>query len=304
MSGELDGTLLKVFVAIIECHGFSAAADRLHKTQSTISQSLQRLEDIVGVPLVQRTSRSVSLTPAGETFLIYARQILKLHADAVQAAQLPNAQVCIHVGIPEDYADFCLASVLRTFQAQYSQVRPDICCEMTTALVRRLQRGELDLVVGVQHDNQQQGEYLCDEPLAWVAAPDWQGSGDGSVPLAVYADGCAFRANAVRALARVGRPWHVMYTSQSPRGIGIAIEQGHAVGVTARRLVPAGWQVLGERQGFPTIEPARLMFWRSAQAQVPAVEALVGILCTQLGASARLAEGRLSALSPGHPLQQ
>lgn len=304
MSGELDGTLLKVFVAIIECHGFSAAADRLHKTQSTISQSLQRLEDIVGVPLVYRTSRSVSLTPAGETFLIYARQILKLHVDAVQAAQLPNEQLCIHVGIPEDYADFCLASVLRTFQAEYSQVRPDICCEMTTALVSRLQRGELDLVVGVQHDNQQHGEYLCDEPLAWVAAPGWQGREDGSLPLAVYADGCAFRANAVRALARAGRPWHVVYTSQSPRGIAIAIEQGHCVGVTARRLVPAGWQVLDEGQGFPAIEPARLMFWRSVQAQVPAVEALVGILCEQLGASSRLAEGRLTALSPSHHLQQ
>ena len=56
MSGELDGTLLKVFVAIIECQGFSAAAERLHKTQSTVSQSLQRLEDIVGTPLIRRTT--------------------------------------------------------------------------------------------------------------------------------------------------------------------------------------------------------------------------------------------------------
>jgi len=303
MSGELDGTLLKVFVAIIECHGFSAAAERLHKTQSTISQSLQRLEEIVGAPLVYRTSRSVSLTPAGETFLIYARQILKLHVDAIQAAQLPTAQVCIHVGMPEDYADYCLASVLRVFQAQHAEVRPDICCEMSTALVSRLQRGELDLVVGVQHDNQQQGEYLCDEPLVWVAAPGWRGAEQGPVALAVYAEGCAFRANAVRALAQAGRPWHVVCTSQSPRGIRIAIEQGQSVGVTAQRLVPQGWQVLDERQGFPAIDPARLMFWRSAQCQVPAVEALVSILWQQLGASERLAEGGFAALPAGHQPQ-
>jgi len=303
MSGELDGTLLKVFVAIIECHGFSAAADRLHKTQSTISQSLQRLEEIVGAPLVYRTSRSVSLTPAGETFLIYARQILKLHVDAIQAAQLPTAQACIHVGMPEDYADYCLASVLRVFQAQHAEVRPDICCEMSTALVSRLLRGELDLVVGVQHDNQQQGEYLCDEPLVWVAAPGWRGAEKGPVALAVYAEGCAFRANAVRALAQAGRPWHVVCTSQSPRGIRIAIEQGQSVGVTAQRLVPDGWQVLDERQGFPAIEPARLMFWRSAQCQVPAVEDLVSILWQQLGTSERLAERGFAALPAGHQPQ-
>lgn len=303
MSGELDGTLLKVFVAIIECHGFSAAADRLHKTQSTISQSLQRLEEIVGAPLVYRTSRSVSLTPAGETFLIYARQILKLHVDAIQAAQLPTAQACIHVGMPEDYADYCLASVLRVFQAQHAEVRPDICCEMSTALVSRLLRGELDLVMGVQHDNQQQGEYLCDEPLVWVAAPGWRGAEKGPVALAVYAEGCAFRANAVRALAQAGRPWHVVCTSQSPRGIRIAIEQGQSVGVTAQRLVPDGWQVLDERQGFPAIEPARLMFWRSAQCQVPAVEDLVSILWQQLGTSERLAERGFAALPAGHQPQ-
>lgn len=304
MSGELDGTLLKVFVAIIECHGFSAAAERLHKTQSTISQSLQRLEDIVGTPLVQRTSRSVSLTPGGETFLIYARQILKLHNEAINAAHLQNEQVCIHVGMPEDYAQYCLAGMLRDFQAQFPHVRPDICCEMSTALVNRLQRGELDLVLGVQHASLQQGEYLCDEPLVWVAAQGWQAASDASVPLAVYAEGCAFRANAVQALAEAGRPWHVVYTSQSPRGIGIAIEQGQSVGIFARRLVPPGWQILDESQGFPLIEPARLMFWRSAHCQEPAVEAAVDILWRQLAGSERLAQHGFVALTTSHQTQQ
>jgi DNA-binding transcriptional LysR family regulator len=304
MSGELDGTLLKVFVAIIECHGFSAAAERLHKTQSTISQSLQRLEEIVGTPLVQRNSRSVSLTPGGETFLIYARQILKLHADAINAVHSPDEQMCIHVGMPEDYAQFCLAGVLRDFQTQFPLVRPDICCEMSTALVSRLQRGELDLVLGVQHANLPTGEYLCEEPLVWVAAEGWRASEDVSVPLSVYAEGCAFRANAVRALAEAGLPWHVVYTSQSPRGIGIAVEQGQSVGVTARRLVPAGWQVLDEAQGFPPIEPARLMFWRSTQCQALPVEALVDILSRRLNGSEWLDERGLATLTTGHQPHQ
>ncbi|WP_249584013.1 LysR family transcriptional regulator [Pseudomonas viridiflava] len=304
MSGELDGALLKVFVAIIDCHGFSAAAERLHKTQSTVSQSLQRLEEIVGTPLVQRTSRSISLTPGGETFLIYARQILKLHADAITAVQLPDEQVCIHVGMPEDYAQLCLAALLRDFQAQFPMVRPDICCEMSTSLVSRLQRGELDLVLGVQHASLLPGEFLCEEPLVWVAAEGWSGTQDGSVPLAVYAEGCAFRANAVRALAEAGRPWQVVYTSQSPRGIGIAIEQGQSVGVTARRLVPPHWQVLDESRGFPPIEPAQLMFWRSRESHALAVDTLVDLLSRHLGRSEWPTERKLAALTAQHHAQQ
>ena len=264
---------------------------------------MQRLEEIVGTPLIRRTSRSIGLTPGGETFLIYARQILKLHHEAVAAAQLPNEQVCIHLGMPEDYAEYCLGGMLKDFQAQFAQVRPDICCEMSTALVSRLNRGELDLVLGVEHAGLQPGEYLCDEPLVWVAAPSWSCVGRQSVPLAVYAEGCAFRANAVQALAQAGRSWQVVYTSQSPRGIAIAIEQGLSVGVMARRLVPEGWQILDEHQGFPPIAPARLMFWRPAGCQVPEVEALVEILQRQLGRSGYADRPRHAGMSMSHALE-
>jgi len=303
MSGHLDGTLLKVFVAIIECQGFSAAAERLHKTQSTVSQSLQRLEEVVGTPLIHRTSRSISLTPSGETFLIYARRILKLHNEAINAAHLPNDLTCIHVGMPEDYAQYCLAGVLRDFREHFPKVRPDVCCEASVALVGRLQRGELDLVLGVQHANLQQGEFLCDEPLVWVTADQRAWADDQSVPLAVYAEGCAFRANAIDALAEAGRAWHVVYTSQSPRGIGVAIEGGETVGVTARRLVPEGWRILDERDGFPAIESARLMLWRSSACQEPGLEAMVEMLERQLRRSDRLLEQRSTALVAGHDVQ-
>lgn len=156
----------------------------------------------------------------------------------------------------------------------------------------------------MEHAGLQAGEYLCDEPLVWVAAPSWSCVGRQSVPLAVYAEGCAFRANAVQALAQSGRSWQVVYTSQSPRGIAIAIEQGLSVGVMARRLVPTDWQILDERQGFPPIAPARLMFWRSAGCQVPEVDALVEILRRQLGHSGHLGSQRLGGLSMGHALQQ
>lgn len=61
----LDLNLLNVLVAVAEAGNFRAAADRLGVTRSAVSQAMRRLEDSYGVPLVHRTTRSVSLTEAG-----------------------------------------------------------------------------------------------------------------------------------------------------------------------------------------------------------------------------------------------
>lgn len=64
MADELDG--LATFIAVAEAKGFRAAGERLGVSHSAVSQTLRRLEERIGLPLVQRTTRSVHLTEAGE----------------------------------------------------------------------------------------------------------------------------------------------------------------------------------------------------------------------------------------------
>ncbi len=64
----IDLNAVAVFVAVAEARGFSAAADRMGVTRSAVSQSLRKLEDGLGIALLRRTTRSVSLTEAGERF--------------------------------------------------------------------------------------------------------------------------------------------------------------------------------------------------------------------------------------------
>ena len=75
MSDEIDG--MAVFVAVAEAKGFRAAGDRLGVSGSAVSQALRRLEERLGVPLVQRTTRSVRLTEAGERLYAAARPALE-----------------------------------------------------------------------------------------------------------------------------------------------------------------------------------------------------------------------------------
>lgn len=77
-----DPLLLRSFVAVVDCANFTRAAQRLHLTQSTVSQQIRRLEDSLGCKLLDREQRRVMATPEGERLLVYARRILALHEEA------------------------------------------------------------------------------------------------------------------------------------------------------------------------------------------------------------------------------
>src|ERR1700740_2448485 len=79
MDGKmLDLELLRSFVSVVDAGGFTRAGERVHRTQSTVSQQIKRLEDDIGQPLLIRAGKDVTTTEAGERLLSYARRLLSL----------------------------------------------------------------------------------------------------------------------------------------------------------------------------------------------------------------------------------
>lgn len=68
----VETSLLRHFITVVQSGGFTRAAEQLNTNQSVVSRAVRRLEEEIGAPLLERTSRSVSLTPAGEAFLAEA----------------------------------------------------------------------------------------------------------------------------------------------------------------------------------------------------------------------------------------
>ena len=81
----MDLAQLEVFVTVAREGRFSRAAEKLHRTQSAVSQSVRKLEEEIGEPLFDRSSRDGLLTDAGRVLQEYAERLLNLRADAREA---------------------------------------------------------------------------------------------------------------------------------------------------------------------------------------------------------------------------
>ncbi|WP_136248237.1 LysR substrate-binding domain-containing protein [Halomonas borealis] len=274
----LDTELLSAFVAVVENEGFTAAARQLHKTQSTISQRIRTLEQRVGVALLRRTSRRLSLTPDGEVFLVYARRLLQLQREALSALGHGDREGVIRFGLPENYAEAWLPRLLERFARRHPRIRPHIHCRMSSELIEALEGGELDLALTVRHANHSHGEALGAEALVWAAHRDFRQDPRAALPLALFPDHCPYRQRALDSLTRQGRQWSLQYTSQSPTGLRMAVNQRDAVTVADRRTLPADWRILDDADGLPPLPPAQLELHRSPSFQHPAGDDLIALL--------------------------
>src|SRR5262249_58763307 len=108
----LDIDLLRSFVSVVDAGGFTRAGERVHRTQSTVSQQIRRLEDALGRELLHRSGRHATPTEEGERLLSYARRILALAAAARDVVARPAGEGVLRLGIPAAFAPSRLPRLL------------------------------------------------------------------------------------------------------------------------------------------------------------------------------------------------
>src|SRR3954447_17635050 len=110
---------LRYFVAVAEELHFRRAADRLHIAQPAVSEQIRNLERELGVQLLERTQRSVTLTPPGAALLVEARRVLRLAEDALRATRQAEEGVHARLRIarPPDVLPAAVPRALRRFTA-------------------------------------------------------------------------------------------------------------------------------------------------------------------------------------------
>jgi DNA-binding transcriptional LysR family regulator len=312
----LDLDLLRSFVSVVDAGGFTRAGERVHRTQSTVSQQIRRLEDALGRELVHRNGKQATPTEEGERLLSYARRILALAEEARDVVARPSGEGVVRLGIPEDFAAYRLAELLSRFARARPGLRLDVRCGLSARLARELERGELDLALFKRDaDSTPRAEAIARWPerLHWVASrrhpiadvppkarpgldPGWspvrrKGHAPthdhiAAVPLAVFEQGCLYRNRAIHALEAAGRTWHIAYTSPNLPGIQAAVSAGLGVSILPDVAILAEHRVLGRRDGFPPISNTELVLVAAPDA-TPATRRLADVLADFCTAHAR-----------------
>ncbi|MDK1374558.1 MULTISPECIES: LysR family transcriptional regulator [unclassified Sinorhizobium] len=126
MVDDFEG--ISVFLAIAEARNFRVASERLGVTRSAVSQALQRLEDRIGVALVQRTTRSVRLTEAGELFYESVRLSAAQVSAAVQTVRDVEANPTgrLRIAVSSIAESFLSGRLLAGFIEAFPKVRLDL----------------------------------------------------------------------------------------------------------------------------------------------------------------------------------
>jgi LysR family hydrogen peroxide-inducible transcriptional activator len=166
---------LQYLVALAEHRHFGRAAAASFVSQPTLSTQIRKLEDELGVALVERAPRKVMLTPAGRDMAERARRILaevEQMKEAARRTRDPEAG-SVRLGIFPTLGPYLLPHVLPRIRARFPRLELLLVEEKTDALLARLREGRLDaaLLALPLHDEQMHVEPLFEEPFV-LAVPD------------------------------------------------------------------------------------------------------------------------------------
>ncbi len=166
---------LRYFVALAEHRHFGRAAAACFVSQPTLSTQIRKLEDELGVALVERAPRKVMLTPAGRDIAERARRIVsdvEQMKEAARRSQDPEAG-SVRLGLFPTLGPYLLPHVVPQLRARFPRLELLLVEEKSPEILARLRAGKLDagLLALPVHDEQLHVEFLFEEPFL-LAVPE------------------------------------------------------------------------------------------------------------------------------------
>ena len=249
---DLDLDLLRAFVAVADAGSFTAAADVVSRSQSAVSQKIRRLEELIGHPVFERTSRSLSLTGPGGQLLVGARRLLDLNDDVMRSLQIPRASGRLRVGICEDFVPLQLSRLLARFLRLYPGVQLDVNTSLTHELLVEFDKGDLDLVIATRQFRGR-GRIIWREPMVWFAASDFRLDLHRPLPLVLLKPPCTYRELMFTTLDTARQDWVTACTVTSLMGVQAAVAGGLGITALGRSFIQEGMQILRAPAHWPPL---------------------------------------------------
>ena len=275
---RLDSELLRTFLAVADTGSFTAAAERIFRSQSAASVQIKRLEDIVGEPVFIRHGRGVNLSPMGERLEPLARQVVQALDSGLAGIRGQSLAGRVRVGIPDDDGRARLTDIVSAFAARHPDVELDVRCALSATFPEALRRGDIDIAVFEVERVAPGMQLLSTEVTVWAASREHAPHLRSPLPVALFDRDCWWRVAAIRSLEALNRPYRIVFSSESVNGIMSGIDAGVAIGLVNESWLHDGLIRLGPEHGFGPTPASNLVIDRATEATGDAVDAMAAAI--------------------------
>jgi DNA-binding transcriptional LysR family regulator len=258
MRKDLDTSLLRAFLAVVEAGGVTKAAASLGVSQAAASQQIRRLEEALDCRLFERVGRRLVLAPAGERLLAQARRLLAINDEVWSSMRTPSFEGEVRLGVPYDIVGSFVPAVLRRFAKAQPRVRVSLVCEDSKIVREALKSGGVDLALTTETECGRHGETLRTDRLVWVGAPGGDAHLKDPLPVSLGAPTCVFRPVAIEALGKARRDWRAVCEVSRMEPVHAVLEAGLAVAPLLRSSVPEHFEILGREARLPALPEFRI----------------------------------------------
>ena len=277
MPRNLDLSALRSFLTVAELDGVTRAAGQLNLTQSAVSMQLKRLEESMGLSLLDRSARQIGLTPEGELLLSYARRLLALNDEAWGRLLDDGYEGTIEFGVPHDIVYPHIPQVLKRFSAEYPKVKVNLNSSYTTNLIAAYEAGEADLILTTEFGTAKGAEHLDRMPLVWVGAVDGRAWKQRPLRLASCRY-CAFRPYSIDALDNGGLPWEMAVSTENQETVNASISADLAIEARLAIHVPEEMEIIAHDGALPDLPAFDINLYVHERPNMPFVADLAQML--------------------------
>lgn len=260
---NLDLDLLRTFVAVADLNTFAAAAAAVCRTQSAVSQQMQRLEQLVGKELFARHGRNKLLTEHGIQLLGYARKILRFNDEACTSLMYSDVQGGVTIGASDDTADTILPYLLSRVTSIYPKLSIDVRVKRSPFMLPMLESDEVDLAITTMTTTDHPHIVLRTSPTLWYCSADFAYPSGDSVPLVLLDEPSPYRSMAIDHLNKAGIPWRIAYVASTLSAIRAAVRAGLGVTVRPIEMMSPELRVLGEQDGLPRLPDTQYVLYKN-----------------------------------------
>lgn len=280
----IDPELVRTFVAFADAGSLARAGDIVARSPSAVTAQMQRLEAIVGEPLLAAAGRGRTLTPAGHEFLVHARRIIEVNREAWLSISGAKADGRITLGTTQDFSKTVLPGLLRAFARTHPRVKLELRIGRSCELSRALHEGSADVIIAMGEEQTRGAVGVIREPMRWLGSAEGLTVAQPELPLALLDPPCGFRTAALAALDGKRIPYRIAASSASLSGLFTAVRAGIALTLRTARLLDSTIADVSAAMDLPDVPDAVFSICLRADAD-PIATSLAELLCESLEAA-------------------